>query len=541
MRAPFSRTLIDLLCEQAERYPNHTAVVDERCEVSYATLCQNVFRVAGALRKAGVRTGDRVGILANNRVEWIELCIAASALGAIATPFSTWSTPRELDFLLRDSGTKLLFTIERFGERHFAGELSAMLADPKTCPPALEQIVVIEESNDAARAPGVFKSYDYFLSQASHFELPPPGERAGADEIAFVLYTSGSTAHPKAVPNIHGAVIENGFHIGERQGLTPVDRVFLPAPLFWSYGAANAMCATFTHGAALVLQARFEPGTALSLIEQHACTSIYTLPAITHALVSHASFQPSRTASLRTAMTIGTPQDVATAAQVLGAREVCNVYGQTESYGNCCVTWHHWPLERRMTVQGPPLPGVTIRIVDPETARLLEPGEVGAIEVRGYLTPGYLGESAAQNADSFTSDGFFRTGDLGLLTAEGDLVFKARTSEMIKRAGINIAPADIEEVLRQHPSVAAAGVTSAPDPLKDELVIAFVVPARGTHIEPDTLRAHCRALAAVYKTPDRFEFVESLPVTNTGKLLRRELKQMALSIAGQPPHSPSAG
>ncbi|MFM7567096.1 MAG: AMP-binding enzyme, partial [Betaproteobacteria bacterium] len=130
---------------------------------------------------------------------------------------------------------------------------------------------------------------------------------------------------------------------------------------------------------------------------------------------------------------------------------------------------------------------------------------------------------------------------LGLLTAEGDLVFKARTSEMIKRAGINIAPADIEEVLRQHPSVAAAGVTSAPDPLKGELVIAFVVPARGRRIEPDTLRAHCRALAAVYKTPDRFEFVESLPVTNTGKLLRRELKQMALSIAGQPPHSPSAG
>ena len=535
MRAPYSRTLIDLLCEQAERYPNHIAVVDERCEVTYAALCRNVFRVAAALGEAGIRAGDRVGILANNRVEWIELCIAASALGAIATPFSTWSTPRELDFLLRDSGARVLFTVERFGERNFAAELSAMLADSQGRMPALTQIVVIEEPEGSASARGLFRSYAEFLASASEFDLPPPGERAGADDIAFVLYTSGSTAHPKAVPNVHGAVIENGFHIGERQGLTPVDRVFLPAPLFWSYGAANAMCAALTHGAALVLQSRFEPGAALSLIEQHACTSIYTLPAITHALISHASFQPSRTASLRTAMTIGTPQDVATVAQVLGAREVCNVYGQTESYGNCCVTWHHWPLERRMTVQGPPLPGVTIRIIDPETGRLLGPDEVGAIEVCGYLTPGYLGESAAQNAESFTSDGFFRTGDLGMLTAEGDLVFKARTSEMIKRAGINIAPADIEEVLRQHPSVAAVGVTSAPDPLKGELVIAFIVPTRGTRIEPDMLRTHCRSLAAVYKTPDRFEFVESLPVTNTGKLLRRELKQMALSIAGQPP------
>jgi fatty-acyl-CoA synthase len=526
MQAPFSRTFIDLLCEQAERYPDQLAVIDEFASYSYPQLRARSFALAAALQASGVGAGDRVAVLLNNRSEWIEICAAASALGAIATPFSTWSTGRELDFLLRDSGACILFMLDHLGERSVTTELAPLFNDPEQRPPALRDIVVLGE--DPATGPITqASSYASFLTRASQFDLPPPGERARSHEVAFILYTSGSTAHPKAVPNIHGAVIENGFHIGERQGLTPLDRVLLPAPLFWSYGAANAMMATFTHGATLVLQGRFEPEPALTLIEQHGCTSIYTLPAITHALITHHSFSADRTRSLRTAMTIGTPQDIATVAQVLGAPEVCNVYGQTESYGNCCVTWHHWPLERRMVVQGPPLPGVTLRIVNPDTGASLPAGEIGAIEVKGYLTPGYLGESEAQNAEAFTADGFFRTGDLGSLTPEGDLVFKARTSEMIKRAGINIAPADIEDVLRQHPAVAAAGVTSAPDALKGEIIVAYIVLAGGATADRELLRSHCRALAAAYKTPDRFEFIDALPVTNTGKLLRRELKNMA--------------
>jgi fatty-acyl-CoA synthase len=279
-----------------------------------------------------------------------------------------------------------------------------------------------------------------------------------------------------------------------------------------------------------VLQARFEAAETLDIIERERIASVYTMPAMTTAMVTHASFRPERTRSLRTAMTIGTPQDVATIAEVLGAREVCNVYGQTESYGNCCVTWHHWPLERRMQVQGPPLPGVTIRIVDAESGRPLPPGEVGLIEVKGNLTPGYDGASREQNGKAFTPDGFFRTGDLGRLTAEGDIQFAARDSEMIKRAGINIAPAEIEEVLQQHPAVAAVGVSGAPDPTRGELIVAFVVRAPGAKVSAEELRAHCRSLAASYKTPDRIEFCKVLPLTTTGKLMRRELKQMAEKV-----------
>ncbi len=329
------------------------------------------------------------------------------------------------------------------------------------------------------------------------------------------------------MPLSHGGIIENGFAIGERQGYTERDRVLLAPPLFWSYGSANALSAVLTHGATLVLQARFEPGEALDLIEQHRCTALYTLPAITAALIAHPKFRPERTASLRTGLTIGAPQDVVTAAEVLGAREICNVYGQTETYGNCCVTWHHWPLERRAACQGPPLPGVTIRIVDETTGAVLPAGQPGLIEVKGHVMRGYVGASEGQTEAAMTSDGYFRTGDMGELTATGDMKFIGRTTEMIKKAGINIAPAEVEDVLMRHPSVSLAGVVGVPDATQGELIAAFVVPMPGQVVTEAALTAHCRELASRYKVPDFISVRDALPVTATGKLLRRDLKALA--------------
>lgn len=518
MRPPFSRTAYELLVEQAGSRPEALAAITVSDRVKYGDLARRAGQVAASLRARGIRRGDRVGLLVNNRIEWLEIFFGAAALGAVVVPFSTWSKRAELDFVLEDARVRCLFTIGRFGEQDFAADILALRADAKHR--HLEFVVRVDGVPSAGELP-----YADFVAGDS---LPPlaPGDGASAIDAALILYTSGSSSRPKAVPLDHFGIIENGFNIGERQGLTAADRVLVAPPLFWAYGGINALPATITHGATLVLQSRFEPAEALDLIERHQCTSIYTLPAMTNALLAHPSFSRERTRSLRTGLTIGSPQDVINAAEGLGASELCNVYGQTETYGNCCVTWHHWPLERRANCQGEPLPGVHVRITD-DTGAALPPGTVGHVEVRGYQTRGYGGASTVQNAEAFTADGYFRTGDLGSLASDGTFQFAGRSSEMIKRMGINVSPAEIEEILQQHPEVGIAGVVGLADPEKGEIVVAFIVPKPGTHPMPDALIAHCRTVASRYKVPDRIELSDSLPLTVTGKVMRRELKAVA--------------
>jgi fatty-acyl-CoA synthase len=353
-----------------------------------------------------------------------------------------------------------------------------------------------------------------------------------------VLYTSGSTSAPKAVPLRQFAIIENGFNIGERQGLTAGDRVLLASPLFWAFGGANALPATFSHGATLVLLEKFDTALAIAIIERERCTSIYTLPAMTSAIARHPEYTRQRLASLRTGVTIGSSEEFLFAVQTLGAAELCNIYGATETYGNCAVTWHHWPLQRRAFCQGPPLPGQQLRFVDEETGAPVSPGTPGLTEVRGYTTTGYSGASAEQNAKAFSGDGWYRTGDLGLLNADGDFVFVGRVSEMIKRAGINVSPAEVEAVLLRHPQVAEAAVVGAPDVERGERIVAFVV-AKAGGVDTQALLRHCAADLSKYKLPDHIEVCAALPLTVTGKVQRRELKQLALARASAPAVRPS--
>ena len=528
MQPPYSRTLFELLDEQASRYPQGIAVLCGEETLTYAALATRARQAAAVLRAHGVGRGDPVGLLINNRPEWLELAFGAWLLGAVATPFSTWSTRQELEFLLLDSGVCLLVAVQAFGREDYAGILADFVpeiagGERSARFPALRTVMVLGGG-------GGFADYAGARDAADPLPTPAPGEGASASDDAILLYTSGSTSRPKAIVLAHYLIIENGFNIGERQGLGPTDRVLLSPPLFWTYGGVNAMPATFSHGATLVLQGRFEAGEALDLIERHRCTSIYTLPGMTDAMVRHAGFRPERMRSLRTGLTIGSPQDVIKAAEGLGAAEICNIYGSSETGGNCCVTDHRWSLERRAHCQGLPLPGVELRIVEEGTGAICGPDSPGLLEVRGpYVMRGYTGSSAQYNAANFTQDGWFKTGDIGQISAAGEFVFLGRSTEMIKRAGINVSPAEVEEILMQHPAVAQAGVVGVASET-DEKIIAFVVARDGTPPTPEELAAHCRAIASSYKVPDRFEVLDALPATVTGKLMRRELKAVAVRL-----------
>lgn len=520
MQAPNSTTFFDLLVENAKRYPEALAAVDAYESITYTELATRARCVASRLRHEGIGRGDVVGLLLDNRITWLEVFFGVTALGAILAPFSTWSTRRELAHLVADAGVSVVFCVKSLSGRDYLADLTGICSERESDSDV--QIIAIDGSEHSTQCD--FRTWRG--QTAAEDELLDL--QAEPTDVAVKLYTSGSSALPKCVPLLHGDAIQNGFSIGERQGLKPMDPVLVSVPLFWSYGVINALPAIMSHQGTLILQSRFEPAEALTLIERHQCVSLYTLPAMTNALLSDPSFSPIRTQTLRTGVTIGSPEDVRRVATELGAEDICNIYGSTETYGNCCVTPHDWPLEKRLVSQGPPLENVSLRIRNPDDGELCTAGAVGEIEVSGYITPGYIGESAMHNASVFTDDGWFRTGDLGALNEDGTLVYSGRISEMIKRSGINVSPAEVEDALQQHASVALAGVTGAPDKTRGERIVAFAIAKPGHTIHPKALREHCRELLSSYKLPDVIIETTDLPLTPTGKLMRKALKELAV-------------
>lgn len=413
-RRPVSRTLGDLIDEIASSTPAAEAVVFRDERLDYASLKEQVDRFARALLGAGVRCGDRVAVLVTNRTEWIVAAFAAAKIGAIVAAISTFSTPRELAWMLEHSGAVALVTLASFRGRDFLEALrsfcpeldgSALGALHSARLPALRTIVVVDAHPSAA----VF-SMPEFLVQGDSVDnaaLADAQRGVAPSDICYILYTSGSTAAPKGVTLAHGPLIANGFDIGERQHLCAADRLWLAVPLFWSFGSANALPAIMTHGGCVVLQESFEAGEALALIERERCSVYYGVGNMARALLEHKDHPKRRLGAMRTGLTIGPPEDIATTIEAVGAEELCNVYGATETYGNCAVTDAKDPLPVRLRTQGQPLPGMTIRIVDPVTRQPLGAGRVGELAVRGYVTPGYF-RGPELDADAF--DGVFPDG-----------------------------------------------------------------------------------------------------------------------------------
>ena len=531
----------ELLEEQAGRRGGREAVVHGGGRLTYAELHRRAQSVSVALEGLGVGRGDRVGLLTTNRIEWLESCFGTSALGATVHAFNSWVTGRELDHMLAESECPVLIIVAKHRKRDYLADLHGLVpevwdADPGEWSsdryPALRSVVVV-----GGAAPRGAIEYEAWLAEAGR-ETEPVADRSPcvltkAADSAVVLYTSGSTAQPKAVPLLHYGMVENGFHIGERMGLTEEDRVWLGSPLFWSFGCANSLMATFSHGATLVLQEQFDAAGAVELIEQERCTVAYLLPTLTRAIRGLEGLDVQRLASLRTGVTIGTPDDVRIAAEELGVTEICNVYGSTETYGNCCVTPHDMDLKDRLTSQGPPLPGVEIRVVDPDTGAPLGTGEVGELEVRGYLTPGYLG-AGGRTKNILNEDGYYRSGDLASVDEHGWLHYATRGTDMIKTAGINVAPAEVEEFLLTLEGVAQVAVVGAPDANKGEIVVAYVVPQHGRQLQPEEIMDRCRGQIASYKVPARVFVVPELPKTGTGKLHRARLREEASDTAAGP-------
>ncbi|MBF8287704.1 MAG: AMP-binding enzyme family protein [Candidatus Rokubacteria bacterium] len=534
---PKSRTLGDLLDEMAAGRPHAQALAFRHEQLSYAALHARVDELARALVAVGVTHGDRVAVLLPNRPEWVVAALAIAKIGGIVAAISTFSTARELGWTLEHSEAVALITVSAFRGRAYldalhdlcpelAGSAPGALRSERL--PSLRTVV----SMDGRRVDGVFQPEDFLAlgTGVGTAALRESQRSVSPDDVCYILYTSGSTAMPKGVTLAHGGVIENGFNIGERQHLTPADRLWLAVPLFWSFGSANALPAILTHGGCAVLQESFEPGEALELLERERCSVYYGMANMARAMLEHPDRSRRRLDSMRTGLTIGLAEDIAMTMEAVGARELCNVYGSTETYGNCAVTDAHDLLASRLHTQGLPLPGMDIRVADPETGRPLQAGEVGELCVAGHVTPGYF-RAPELTAAAFDGEGYFHTGDLGLVGDDGRVRFRGRLKEMIKTGGINVAPLEVEGVLLQHPDVKQAYVIGVPDRDKDEVVAAVLELHEDAAADAGAIVAFCRERLASYKVPTRLVFRkgEELPRTPTGKIhkpgLREQLAQ----------------
>ena len=517
MEPPTSRTLPHLLDELSQRFPDCSAVTGGGQELTYGDLRAQSRAFAHGLSKLGIGRGDHVALLMQNRPEWLVAFFGIASLGAVAVAINTWATAHELEYMLSHSEARALVTVDRFINNDYLATLATIEPRAERLP-RLEHVVCL-----ADKLPNNVIAFADLLAPRNEHEGEHSIIAAEPNDVAAMLYTSGSTSTPKGVPILHFGLIENAWNIGERLGIVVGDRVWLPSPLFWGFGCENALFVSFTHGACLVVQDIFDAGEALRLLEEESCTVVYVTANMVHAVLEHEDFAKRDLSALRTGATLGSPAQIEQAARL--APNICHVYGLTETYANAITTETTDSLEIRQHSIGMPLPGMEVVIADPETHEPVADGVIGEIKIKGYVTPGYHNDPE-KNAAGFDADGFLLTGDLAFFGPDGRVYFRGRLKEMVKTGGINVSPIEVEDVLRTHPDVQEVFVTGVADATHDEIVAAVVV-AKRDGVSADQLADFCRQTLASYKVPRAFRFVsaEELPVTATGKLQKNRLPE----------------
>jgi fatty-acyl-CoA synthase len=529
---PDARTIGGVFEHWARVQPGHPAILFEGRSISYQVLNEQAAAVSRSLLALGIRRGDRVGALLSNQPEWVMMALGAAAIGAILVPFNTWYKRTELVWTARHCGVSTMVCMDRFLKQDFAGMLLEALPELARCSPgalhlaelpALRSITVIGQS-----VPGAY-SWDRFLALGegvSGQALAEARALVSPDDLAFILYTSGSTSEPKGVMLSHGGLTGNGWDIGERRRIGPDDRVWVGTPLFYALGSANAWPATFMHGATLVIQGAFEPGLTIDVVERTDATVYYGTGNMTMAIIGHPDYRQARIGSLKKGNAGMTPEYKRLTLVDMQMSEACGAYGLTETYGHATVHATDDPLEVKLHTHGRALPGMELRIVDPVTGEPLATGETGLVLVRGYTTPGYY-LNPSENAKALRADGFFDTGDLASIDADGQFHFHSRIKEIIKTGGINVSPIEVEQLLTEHPLILDAHVVPLPDARRGQVIVAFVVSEDAVSVVE--IQSFMRERAASFKVPHHvlFRTADQLPRLASGKVAKARLIEQA--------------
>lgn len=499
------RNLGDILPYAAKRYADKTALIFEGQSFTFPDLDRLSNRLASSLRNMGIETGDRVSIYSNNCWQWMVSYYAVAKLGAVINPVNVMLTPEEVCYVVEDCGAKAILLSPDKAE---ATRNATRNVDN------LKYIISYDGHSD-----GVL-SFQDVLDQGS----PDPVRSAvGPADVSTIGYTSGTTGHPKGAALSHGAVLINTMMTANMHVKTAADRIVTALPSAHVYGNV-VMHGAIVLGGTLILLPRFHEEAALEAIQKHRATLFEGVPTMYLYLLSHPDLARYDLSSL-TRCTVGGQTMSVDKMREVEQRFGCpllELWGMTELAG--LGTTHPFYGENRHGSIGVPLPYTEAKIVDDaDVERTLKPGEIGELMFRGPIVMrGYWGKEQATR-ETIEPDGWLHTGDVGYMDKDGYVFIVDRKKDMIITAGYNIYPAEIERVLLKNPKIAMAAVGKQPDQLKGELARAFVVLKPGEEATAEELIGFCREHLASYKVPRGIHFVDDLPKTSSGKIMRRKL------------------
>jgi len=529
-----------LLDDIAGRFPDNEALVyvDRGLRYSYREFNERCRQVAKGLLRLGVKKGDHLSIWAYNVPEWVVLQFATAKIGAVLVTVNTSYKSAELEYILKQSDSSTLFLVQGFKDTDYVKTLGEVVPElPKSEPGALASAKLPFLKNVVFLGEGAPEGMLNFERMVELGQGVPDAELSAAEsgltphEVINMQYTSGTTGFPKGVMLTHYNVVNNGFNIGECMRFTEKDRLCIPVPFFHCFGCVLGVMACVTHGSTMVPVEIFDPLKVLQAIEQERCTAVHGVPTMFIAELEHPEFGKFDLTSLRTGIMAGSNCPIEVMRRVIRdmhAGEITIAYGQTESSPVITQTRTDDPLELKVSTVGKVLPDVELKIVDIESGAELPPGKQGELCTRGYLVMKGYYKMPEETAKAIDADGWLHTGDLAVMDENGYCKITGRIKNMIIRGGENIYPREIEEFLYTHPKISDIQVYGVPDRKYGEQVMAAIVLKGGSSLTEEEVRQFCRGRIANYKIPRYVRFVDSYPMTASGKIQKFKLREMAI-------------
>ncbi|MDQ6659880.1 MAG: AMP-binding protein [Chloroflexota bacterium] len=553
-----NRTIGDLLDQRAKELPAQEAVVYScypefgnllNIRWNYAEYCERADAVARGLMALGLNKGDHIAIWAVNLPEWLLLYMAAAKAGLVLVTINPVLRAQEVEYILKQGDVVALFFMAKVREHDCLATIRSMItsgtqngevgSEGSERLPMLRYVSLVGALSPESAEQGGWRPTLFGEVVASGIAISGDALRERQASVlpsdpVMMQYTSGTTGFPKGVVLTHFNILNNAKVFAERWGSRQADRGCTAMPFFHVGGCVLAVLGALYTGMTMYPMLAFDPLKTLQIISTERCTTFGAVPTMLQAVLQHPEFSNYDLSSLRSVISGGSPVPVFVMEQVkerMGA-DVAIVFGQTEASAAITLTLPDDTFELKAATVGLPLPYVDVKIIHPATGETVNCDERGELCCRGFLVMQSYYHMPEKTAETLDSEGWLHSGDLATMDSRGYVNIVGRLKDMIIRGGENIFPREIEEFLIRHPKVADVQVIGMPDEFFGEVLLAVVIPQKDTRVTGEELREYCTDKISYQKIPHYFQFVESYPMTASGKIQKFVLRQKAIEALG---------